>query len=96
MGRDVIHPLTEEPLEDEEAALAAIREADQFVAQRINEAYAEIRPVRDRLQELRAAVPPAKMPSARYRTDAQMKIARCPRCGTQLTADTPTQTNQSP
>ena len=76
----MIHPLTEEPLEDEEQALAAIREADQFVAQRINEAYAEIRPVRDRLQALREVVPPAKMPSARFQTDTQRRVQRCPRC----------------
>ena len=36
---------------------------------------------RRRLQEAFADEHPAVLPPARFRTDAQARVARCPRCG---------------
>lgn len=41
-------------------------------------------PILQRLAELRG---PAELPPARYRTETQQRVARCPRCGGRLDSD---------
>ena len=44
---------------------------------------------RRRLQEAFAEDHPPVLPAARFRTDKQMAVSRCPRCGGRLDSDIP-------
>jgi hypothetical protein len=56
---------------------AALEEAEA----ELHAAYRKVWPLREAYAE---SVPPAEIPAPRYRTAAQDKVARCPRCGTRL------------
>ena len=51
---------------------------------RLEEQLTAVYRERRRLQERFADEHPPVLPPARYRTDAQARIARCPRCGGSL------------
>ncbi len=59
---------------------AEYRERLNVLEEQLTAVYRE----RRKLQELFADEHPPVLPPPRYRTDAQAKIARCPRCGSSL------------
>lgn len=71
------HPETGELLDSREDFEAALEELDT----RLSAIYRVLRPIRvawaDRFEA-------AEQPAARYRTQTQEKVARCPRCGGRL------------
>ena len=74
------HPETGELLdsqEDFQAALAAIEE-------RMAPLYRERRTIREAWA---LKFDPPDMPRARYRTEKQDRVARCPRCGSRLKSE---------
>jgi len=75
----VVHPLTGEALPDDVEALSALEDhVDRYL--RTQSVHYEFRRrLRERVAELRG---PAELPSPRYRSERQMKVAECPRCGT--------------
>ncbi len=46
--------------------------------------YRKLWPLREQYAEM---FPPAELPKARYRTDKQNLVARCPRCGGRLESE---------
>lgn len=70
----VLHPENEVPLETHEDFIAAIR----WVEERLAPLYRVRRNLREEMAE---RFPPAELPEPRHRTDAQQRVARCPRCG---------------
>ncbi len=54
---------------------------------RLEEQLTAVYRERRRLQELFADEHPPVLPPPRYRTDAQAKIARCPRCSARLDSE---------
>lgn len=73
----VLHPENERALETQEDFLAAIKWVDERLAP-LYRVRANLR------EELAERFPPPAMPSPRYRTSTQEKVARCPRCGGRL------------
>lgn len=53
----------------------------------LEEQLSEVYRLRRRLQEEFADGHPPVLPPPRYRTDAQQRIARCPRCGGRLDSE---------
>lgn len=76
-----VNPLTGAPINSEQEAIAAAREADAYVGAELGKAYRQLDEVRERLRVLQAELPAAALPKPRYRSDVQAKVARCPRCG---------------
>lgn len=82
----VLHPENERPLETQADFLSAIT----WVEERMAPLYRVRRNLREEMAE---RFPPAAMPRARRdRTDAQLKVERCPRCGGKLESEGEAQT----
>ena len=79
--RLVLHPETGREVQTHEEFLEAI----QWVEGRLAPLYKVRRHLREEMAE---RYPPPEMPQARYRTDKQAAIARCPRCGGNLETET--------
>ena len=74
------HPETGEIIETHEEFLDALHA--------LEERLAPIYRYRARIREaMSERFPPAEMPEPRYRTQAQEKVARCPRCGGRIEDD---------
>lgn len=74
----ITHPLTGEVLPDDLKELEhAEGIVDSYLRGQRNH-YAFRRALRERIAELRG---PAQLPPPRYRTDTQMRVAECARCG---------------
>ncbi len=79
----IINPLTGEVLDDD---LQTLAQAEIWVDRYLRSQSRHYRfrgDLRKRIAELRG---PAELPRRRDRTDKQMKVAECPRCGEELVA----------
>lgn len=79
----IAHPLTGEVLTDD---LDALVRAEAIVSRYLRTQAKHYRFRADLLKRIAELRGPAELPRRRFRTDKQMKVAECPRCGDELVA----------